>query len=46
VLEAGIGFAFLALIISYMPVLSQAFSQREVNVSLLDARAGSPPSAA
>src|SRR5204862_5470617 len=46
VLEAGIGFAFLALIISYMPILSQAFSQREVNVSLLDARAGSPPSAA
>jgi Ion channel len=46
VLEAGIGFAFLALIISYMPVLYQAFSQREVNVSLLDARAGSPPSAA
>jgi hypothetical protein len=46
VLEAGIGFAFLALIISYMPVLYQAFSQREINVSLLDARAGSPPSAA
>jgi len=46
VLEAGIGFAFLALIISYMPVLAQAFSQREVNVALLDARAGSPPSAA
>jgi hypothetical protein len=46
VLEAGMGFAFLALIISYMPVLNQAFSQREVNVSLLDARAGSPPSAA
>jgi len=45
VLEAGMGFAFLALIISYVPVLSQAFSQREVNVSLLDARAGSPPSA-
>jgi len=45
VLEAGMGFAFLALIISYMPVLYQAFSQREVNVSLLDARAGSPPSA-
>jgi hypothetical protein len=44
-LEAGIGFAFLALIISYIPVLYQAFSQREVNVSLLDARAGSPPSA-
>jgi ion channel len=46
VLEAGIGFAFLALIIAYMPVLAQAFSQREVNVALLDARAGSPPSAA
>jgi hypothetical protein len=46
VLEAGMGFAFLALIISYVPVLAQAFSQREVNVSLLDARAGSPPSAA
>jgi len=46
VLEAGIGFAFFALIISYMPVLNQAFSQREVNVSLLDARAGSPPSTA
>jgi len=29
-----------------MPVLAQAFSQREVNVALLDARAGSPPSAA
>lgn len=45
VLEAGLGFAFLALIISYIPVLTQAFSQREVNVSLLDARAGLPPSA-
>jgi hypothetical protein len=46
VLEAGMEFAFLALIISYIPVLSQAFSHREVYVSLLDARAGSPPSAA
>ena len=45
VAEAGTGFAFLALIISYLPVLYQAFSSREVNVSLLDARAGSPPSA-
>jgi hypothetical protein len=26
-------------------VLYQAFSQREIHVSLLDARAGSPPSA-
>jgi hypothetical protein len=45
VVEGGTGFAFLALIISYLPVLYQAFSRREVNVTLLDARAGSPPSA-
>src|SRR4030095_2517947 len=46
VLEAGIGFAFLALIIGYLPVIYQAFSRREASISLLDARAGSPPSAA
>jgi hypothetical protein len=45
IVEAGTGLAVLALIIGYLPVLSQAFSRREVNVSLLDARAGSPPSA-
>jgi hypothetical protein len=45
VIEAGAGFGFLALVITYLPVLYQAFSRREVNVSLLDARAGSPPSA-
>lgn len=45
VVEAGVGFGFLALIISYLPVLYQAFSRREASVSLLDARAGSPPSA-
>lgn len=45
ILEAGMGFGFLAVIISYLPVLYQAFSQREVTISLLDARAGSPPSA-
>lgn len=45
VVEAGIGFAFLALVISYLPVLYQAFSRREITISLLDARAGSPPSA-
>src|SRR5438552_10744806 len=44
-LEAGGGFAFLAAIISYLPVLYQAFSRREVAISMLDARAGSPPSA-
>jgi hypothetical protein len=45
VIEAGIGFGFLALIISYLPVLYQAFSRREITISMLDARAGSPPSA-
>jgi hypothetical protein len=45
VLEAGLGFGFLALIISYLPVINQAFSRREVTISLMDARAGSPPSA-
>jgi hypothetical protein len=46
VLESGMGFAFLAMIIGYLPMISQAFSRREVNISLLDARAGSPPTAA
>jgi hypothetical protein len=45
VVEAGLGFTFLAVVISYLPVLYQAFSHREVTISLLDARAGSPPSA-
>src|SRR5207245_8934510 len=44
--ESGLGFGFLAVIISYLPVLFQAYSRREVSISLLDARAGSPPSAA
>jgi hypothetical protein len=46
VAEAGVGFGFLAMVIGYLPVLYQAFSRREVTISLLDARAGSPPSAA
>jgi hypothetical protein len=46
VTEAGLGFGFLAVVISYLPVLYQAFSRREVTISLLDARAGSPPTAA
>ena len=46
VAEAGMGFAFLAVIISYLPVLYGAFSRREANIALLDARAGSPPTAA
>jgi len=45
VVEAGLGFGFLAVTISYLPVLYQAFSRREITISLLDARAGSPPTA-
>lgn len=43
VLEASIGFGLLALVIGYLPVLYQAFSRREVNISMMDARAGTPP---
>jgi hypothetical protein len=45
IVEVGMGFAFLALVIGYLPILYQSFSRREANISLLDARAGSPPSA-
>jgi hypothetical protein len=45
VLEAGMGFGVLAIVIGYLPVLYQAFSRRESNISLLDARAGTPPTA-
>ena len=45
VIEAGVGFGFLGLVITYLPILYQAFSRREVPISLLDARAGSPPRA-
>ena len=44
VVESGVGFGFLALVIGYLPVIYQGFSRREANISLLDARAGSPPS--
>jgi len=45
VVEASLGFAILALVIGYFPVLYQAFSRREVYISMLDARAGTPPTA-
>lgn len=45
VIEAGTGFGLLALVITYLPVLYQAFSRREARISMLDERAGSPPSA-
>jgi hypothetical protein len=46
ILEAGTGLGFLAVVMGYFPVLYGAFSRREVSISLLDARAGSPPTAA
>jgi len=45
VCEAGLGLAFLGLVVGYLPVLYQSFAKRELIISLLDARAGSPPSA-
>jgi ion channel len=46
VLEAGMGFGFLGTVIGYLPTIYSAFSKREIEISLLDVRAGSPPTAA
>ena len=43
--EAAIGLLMLALLISYLPTMYATFSRREMAVTLLDVRAGSPPSA-
>jgi hypothetical protein len=45
VIESGMGFGFLALVIGYLPALNQSFARREDSITLLDARAGSPPTA-
>lgn len=45
VIEAGMGFAFLGVVIGYIPVVYSSFSRREIQISMLDARAGSPPAA-
>ncbi len=45
VVEAGTGLGFIATVIGYLPVLYQLFARREAKVLLLDAAAGSPPSA-
>jgi Ion channel len=45
VMEAGMGFAFLGVVVGYLPVVYSSFSNRETEISLLDSRAGSPPSA-
>ena len=46
VIEAGMGFAFLGVVVGYLPVVYNSFATREIEISLLDARAGSPPTAA
>src|SRR5947208_436874 len=46
VFEAGMGFGFLAIVIGYLPTIYSGFSRREIEISRLDARAGSPPTAA
>jgi hypothetical protein len=45
VVEAGLGFGFLAGVIGYLPFIYGSFSKREVSISLLDSRAGTPPTA-
>jgi hypothetical protein len=45
VAESGFGFGFLAAIIGYLPFIYSAFGSRETNITLLDARAGTPPTA-
>ena len=45
VAESGFGFGFLAAIIGYLPFIYGAFGAREINITLLDARAGTPPTA-
>jgi Ion channel len=46
VVEAGLGFGFLGTVVGYLPTMYGAFSQREIEISLMDGRAGSPPTAA
>jgi len=45
VAEAGTGFAYLAIVIGYIPVLYNHFSLREHQIMQLDSRAGSDPTA-
>jgi hypothetical protein len=44
--EATIGLGLVALLISYLPTMFTAFTERETAVSMLEIRAGDPPSAA
>jgi hypothetical protein len=44
--EATLGLIVIALLIAYLPTMYNAFSNRERLVTLLEVRAGNPPSAA
>jgi hypothetical protein len=43
--EAGLGLLLLTLLITYLPTLYTTFQRREALVTLLETRAGTPPSA-
>jgi len=43
--EAALGLALLALLITYLPTLYGSFSRRETRVAMLETRAGTPASA-
>ncbi len=43
--EATIGLGMVALLIAYLPTMFTAFTDRETAVSMLEVRAGDPPSA-
>lgn len=45
ILETATGYVFLGLIITYMPLLEQAYGSREVGNLLIHSRAGHPPGA-
>jgi hypothetical protein len=44
-IEAALGLGLIALLISYLPSIYAAFQRRELEVTRLTTRAGSPPSA-
>jgi hypothetical protein len=42
--EATVGLIMIAMLIAYLPTIYGAFSRREAEVTMLETRAGSPPS--
>lgn len=44
-IEASLGLILVALLIAYLPTMYNAFSRRESAVTMLETRAGTPPSA-